>query len=246
MSQAKPPISDAERELAAGYVLSDLTAAEKAQFETRLRQNPALQAEVEALRASLRLLPQGLSPIAPPPHLGDRILMKYALSTPPSRRRSFWLWLLAGFSLLSAALLGFDNLRLRHELKLAQLAPPDRVAMLLQRPNSRLIALRAQEGGNATGTLLFTPGKWQEVVVALGDLPPLPTNQVYRLWLTLDNGQTLPCGEFKPNPDGSVFRQIHPPETPPKGTKAKEIWVTIDDISAPLQPTGKPVLLGTI
>ncbi len=121
-----------------------------------------------------------------------------------------WGKILAGLAILLALLLGADNFRLRQALSFAQQTEGDRVAAILQRPNSRLVALK---GKKAAGTLLFTPGKWQEVVVSLGNLPPLPPDQVYRMWLTLANGQTLPCGDFKTDAKGSVFVKLTPPKT---------------------------------
>jgi hypothetical protein len=246
MSQARFSISDAERELAAGYVLGDLDATELAQFEALLQQNPALEAEVQSLQSSLHLLPHGLEVQTPPPQLGDRILAAYTLSAVPSRRSIPLAAWLAAISLLSALLLGMDNWQLRRQLEFAQRTTPDRVATILQRPNSRLIALRSQGAEKAAGTVLFTPGQWQEVVVSLGDLPPLPPEQIYRMWLTLANGDTLPCGEFNPDPSGAVFIKINPPKTPPKGIKATGVFVTIDTQSAPLRPIGTPILSGEI
>ena len=77
-----------------------------------------------------------------------------------------------------------------------------------------LIALTANDSA-AAGTLLFTPGRWQEVIVSFGDLPPLPPDQVYRMWLALENGAIIYCGEFNTESDGSVFVRFTPPETPP-------------------------------
>lgn len=259
MSQA---LSDEEMTLIAGYVLKDLSPEEEAQFEQMLRYSPALQAEVDLMQASFTLLPHALSKVAPPPHLEDKILAANAIATnrpaiasqlegavraPRQRQHSIsWSKLLAGVAILTALLLGADNLRLRQELGVATKADPERVAAILQRPNSRLVALNGEAGSTATGTLLFTPGQWQEVVVSLGNLPPLPPDQVYRMWLRLNNGQVTACGEFNPNAQGAVFVKLNPPELPPQGTKATGIFVTVDAASAPLEPTGQPIMSGSI
>jgi anti-sigma factor RsiW len=169
-----------------------------------------------------------------------------ARTEPVLRSPTFpWAKILAGLALLSALLLGADNFRLRNALSVAQRAETDRVAAILQRPNSRLVALKSSQG-EAAGTLLFTPGKWQEVVVSLGNLPPLPPDQVYRMWLTLANDTTIPCGEFNTNAEGSVFVKLNPPQTPPKGVKATGIYVTVDRQDAPLNPAGDRVMSGSI
>jgi hypothetical protein len=195
--------------------------------------------------------------MTPPLRLRDKILKANALAnaTPdpvePVRRSPSIGWgkIIAGLAMLLALLLGADNFRLRQALSFAQqteTAPTEtaRVAAILQRPNSRLVALKGEQ--DAAGTILFTPGKWQEVVVSLGNLPPLPPDQIYRMWLTLANGQTIPCGEFNTDTKGSVFVKLTPPQTPPKGVKATGIYVTVDGINTPLNPGGDRVMSGSI
>jgi hypothetical protein len=119
------------------------------------------------------------------------------------------------------------------------------VASILKQPNSRLISLKSKES-KAAGTLLFTPGRWKEVIVSLGNLPPLPPDQIYRMWLSLDNGEILYCGEFNTDSEGSVFVRFTPPKTPPKGIKATELFVTLDAREAPLRPSEQRVMEGNI
>ena len=244
--------SEEEKELAAGYVLGDLSAEEMQQFEQLLQQHPDLLQEVQAMQVSFRLMPHALPTVAPPPQLLDRILVENAATTAVSEpffkplRSLSWSKLIAIIATLVALLLGIDNFWLRQQLRLAQEPDTERVATILQRPNSSLIALKGEDGSTAAGTLLFTPGQWQEVIISLGNLPPLPPDQIYRMWLTLKNGKTLFCGEFNTNAQGSVFIRLNPPKTPPKGVKATGIFVTIDSMSAPPEATGKQVMSGAI
>jgi anti-sigma-K factor RskA len=252
-------ISTEDQLTIAGYVLGDLEPDEMAQMEQRLADDADLLAEVHAMQVSLWMTPQGMPMMTPPPQLKDRILAANAdaegmsarmpdrttPSEPVLRSSSLpWSKILAGLALLTALLLGADNFRLRQSLSVAQRSESDRVAAILQRPTSRLVALKGEQ--DAAGTLLFTPGKWQEVVVSLGNLPPLPPDQIYRMWLTLANGQTIACGEFNTNPEGSVFVKLTPSEQPPKGVKATGIYVTIDGANAPLNPAGDRVMSGAI
>ncbi|NJR38646.1 MAG: hypothetical protein HC781_07100 [Leptolyngbyaceae cyanobacterium CSU_1_4] len=250
-------ISTEDQLLIAGYVLGDLEPEDMARVEQRLATDAALSAEARAMQVSLWSTPQGMTLMTPPPSLRDKILITNALENPvpgepvwragsqrPQGSPSIgWGKILAGLAMLLALLLGADNFRLRQALSFAQQTEADRVAAILQRPNSRLVALK---GEKAAGTLLFTPGKWQEVVVSLGNLPPLPPDQIYRMWLTLANGQTLPCGEFNTDAAGSVFVQLTPPETPPQGVKATGIYVTVDGVNMPLNPNGDRILSGSI
>ncbi|MGB3491713.1 MAG: anti-sigma factor [Elainellaceae cyanobacterium] len=266
------PLSDEEQALAAGYVLGDLSDDEQHQLEALLQERPELQREVNALSVSLRSLPHGLPTIAPPPDLEAKILAAYDAtlestaatetltsstdlpSPSPSlnpRRSIPWSKIIAAITTLIALLLGANNAQLRFQLAstLDQEGESQRVAEILQRPNSRLVALEGLDETNtatAGGTLLFTAGQWQEVVVSLSNLPPLPVDQVYRMWLTLENGDVLFCGEFNTNSAGQVSVRLTPPETPPEGVKTTGLFVTQDASSAPLEPGGLPVMIGEI
>lgn len=185
--------------------------------------------------------------------------------SPIPRRRSPGVWpqptlpwgkLAAAIAIGLALWLGADNLRLRQALndaeqlnaELVSRTDPQSVAALLQRPNSRLVTLRGEidETTKAAGTLLFTPGQWQQVVVSLGNLPPLPPHKIYRMWLTLENDQVIFCGEFNPDEQGNVFVELQPNEEVPKGVKASGIFVTVESASVPPGPTGKRVMAGSI
>lgn len=243
-------ISQEERALAAGYVLGDLDTEETQVFIQMLQQNEALVQEVKALQVALRLAPQALPPVTPPLRLRERIVSAHAVTEPPLERPVGFLWgkIIAGIAMIAALLLAADNWRLRQAFVAQSESVDSRsLAAILQRPNSRVIPIRREAGNaEAVGTLLFTPGQWQQVIVSLGNLPPLPPDQIYRMWLTLNNGQVIPCGEFNTDAEGSVFVELNPTEKPPQGTKAAGIFVTIDSPSAPLQPRGDRVLAGTI
>jgi anti-sigma-K factor RskA len=248
------PFSEEEQQLATGYVLGDLTEEEAARLEALLTENPALIQEIHALQASYALMPQALDLVEAPASLQEKILAPTLAVAPPSvatappprrTRRSRLTWVLAGLGAIATLLLLTDNLRLRNQLSLAQAASPARVADILRQPNSRLISLAGSDS-DAAGTLLFTPGNWQEVIVSLGDLPPLPPDQVYHMWLGLENGDVIYCGEFRTGEDGSVFVRLTPLENPPEGVGATELYVTVDADAATPDPTGERVMEGVI
>ncbi|MBT9312121.1 anti-sigma factor [Leptothoe kymatousa] len=69
------PMSPQEiQELAAGYVLGDLTSTEAESFTALLAQMPELQAEVAALQEALAMMPYGLEEEAPAMGLRSQIL----------------------------------------------------------------------------------------------------------------------------------------------------------------------------
>jgi anti-sigma-K factor RskA len=264
---------DAIQAQAAGYVLGDLDPVERQQFEQKLRQDSNLQAIVGSLQDSFGRLAQTSPRQAAPAGLGDRILAAFeqsqAIETSaavlPAQQRAQTKR--PRFTAIQAALvaaglatigwLGLDNWQLRTALVTAQKSlqianqssnQSSSVAGLLQRPTSKLVALKSAPTVTdpAAGTMLFTPGKWQQVVLSLDHLPPLPPDQIYRMWLQLADGQVLPCGEFVPNNSGGIFVTLRPSKLPPKGVKATGVLVTIEMSTAPLKPTGTTVLTGRI
>lgn len=260
-------LSEDDRTLIEDYVLGELSSADAVAVERRVQTDAALRQELCALQATLRLLPQTLPLVEPPPGLRDRILATQALDSeilftapsaqaqpsdalarPRTKSRLSWGKLMAGLAALLALLLGLDNLRLRYALSNANPDSSTNVANLLQQPNSRLVALQGEgnQTANAAGTLLFTPGQWQQVVVSLGNLPALPPEEIYRMWLTLENGQVIFCGEFNTDNQGNVFVELQPDEEVPKGVKATGIFVTVESASAAPQPTGEQVMAGRI
>jgi Anti-sigma-K factor rskA len=257
------PISEAEKMLAAGYVLGDLDALENREFESALSTNPALWAEVYALQMAFDRVPQGLPQVAPPPALKVKIIESFGASSstsnlavhlpqptvteaiPTVHKKFRWGKVVAGMGLLIGGLLAFDNFNLRQELQLAQQVNQQELASVLSQPKSRLLSMSDRED-RVVGKVLFTPGNWQQVIVSAKNLPPLPVDRIYRMWLELANGQVIPCGEFKTDDRGSVFIKLNAKQKPPVGVKAKGVFVTIDGLNDPLEPTGQRVIQGTI
>jgi anti-sigma-K factor RskA len=254
-------ISEEEQILSAGYVLGDLSAAEITQFESALITNPELQAEVAALQIAFDKLPQGLPTVTPPPGLKSKIIASFVAESStnqvansaqsiqtsadltPTKVFSFSR-ILAGIGLLIGGLLAFDNFNLRQELQVAQQVNQQELASVLNQPKSRLLSLTSQQG--VVGNVLFTPGNWRQVIVSAKNLPPLPADRVYRMWLELANGQVIPCGEFKTDDRNSIFIKLNATQQPPAGIKAKGVFITIDRSTDPLQPTGERIIQGTI
>ncbi len=249
--------------LAAGYVLGDLDELETTEFELALATDPNLRAEVSALQIAFDKVPHGLPQIAPPPALKAKIIESFAVAKTVSNptvdlpqlivveptlltNKTFtWGRILAGIGLLIGGLLAFDNFNLRQQLQFAQQVNQQELASILTQPKSRLLSLITQED-RVVGKVLFTPGNWQQVIVSAQNLPPLPVDRVYRMWLELANGQVIPCGEFNTNNRGSIFIKLNAKQNPPAGVKAKGVFVTIDLQGEPLEPTGKRIIQGTI
>lgn len=147
----------------------------------------------------------------------------------------------AGFAILA---LGLDNLRLRQQVSQVGSGggiDARAIATILQQPNSRLISLQ-DSSAPAAGTVLFTPGRWDEVVIAMENLPALSPDQTYRMWLRLQDGRMILCGEFVPDSRGTVFAKLTPPQQPTPDNKAASVFITVEFQGSPAEPQGNPVV----
>jgi anti-sigma-K factor RskA len=224
------PISlEKQQELAAGYVMDELSAEESEFFARLLQEQPYLQQNIRLIQETLGALSGNVTLTAPPAGLKGKIFATIAAESAtatilqadskPStsvKSRALWRRILAFLAALGAIALIVDNFRLRQALQFAvesQQENPEAVANIMEQGNSRLIALKGDTTTDASkGSLLFTPGKWETVVLSLQNLPPLPTDEVYRLWLTLENGTTIACGEFNTNDQKKIFVKLNPPQ----------------------------------
>ncbi|MBP0000075.1 MAG: hypothetical protein J7641_13940 [Cyanobacteria bacterium SID2] len=136
MTDTLPP--ERLEELAAGYVLGDLSSEEAEEFQTWLQRDPQLTLEVDRLYEVLGVMPYGLPPTPPPPNLRDRILEaavtdEAALQTDDSsvveftprrvgaltkrhRRRLPWKPIASSIAALVVVAFAVDNWRLRRDL----------------------------------------------------------------------------------------------------------------------------------
>ena len=254
-------LTEVEKDLAAGHVLGNLTAEEDQQVRVFLQERPEFIKEIRALQVSFNLVPVALPKISPPLNLKSKILATYITE---SNRNKFqkqiesprfftWVQRIAWVACLVALLLAADNFWLRRQLRLAlrnqgqQAEVEQPIAATLQLSASRLISLNGLGDSKAGGTLLFTPGQWEEeVFIAFQNLPPLPPNQVYRMWVSMANGDVFYCGEFNTDAQGSVFMQLTPDDDWPEGVDALDVYVTVEELSATPEPTNPRVLFGAI
>jgi anti-sigma-K factor RskA len=234
---------DALAEMMTRYVLGDLNQDQAKEFEQVVTTNPGLAAEVLRLRQALHLLPYAAT-VDPPAHLRFRILRAARSAKMQSENRFGsrfpWSRIIGSIAAAIVIVLGWDNYRLRQELRLQS-----EVNTLLQQPN---VVLSFSLSG--TGTLAQSVGSvkldldMKKAAVVIRDLPPLPTDQAYRLWALLVSGETVPCGQFTVNAQGSVLQQLSIP-VDAYTSPIKQLIVTVEPTSAPLQPTGPTVLMSS-
>jgi anti-sigma-K factor RskA len=240
----------------AGYALGDLSPEEAEAFQRLLAADAQLTAEVMRLQEVLALMPYALPEQEPPAHLRTAILeaaqqdMKSSASktvapietrdhiTRAGSRRSRISWKQIGGTIAAVLLaaLAVDNLRLRRSVQQA-----DAVIQALQQADAQIYALRGTEAAAAAaGTLIVNPDQ-QQMVIALRNLPELPTGQAYRLWAIVA-GATQPayCGQFNSPATGATLQWTAPEAV--CSTAVNQMLITAESASAPPVPTGTLVM----
>jgi anti-sigma-K factor RskA len=83
----------------------------------------------------------------------------------------------------------------------------------------------------------------RNLIFFASDLPPLPEEKIYALWLfPADGGAPIAAGLFKPDARGSAT-VVNPPL--PEGVEAKNFVVTLEpDSGSHASPRGTPVIVG--
>ena len=168
------------------------------------------------------------------------------------RKRSWWNWVLAPVAaVLMLVSLGLwrENERLVREVREARLVAArlqqervhvERLVHVLASPETITVKLAGttdapQSSGvvkynEKTGTVIYT-----------AELPGLPADKVYQMWLVPANGAPISAGVFSQGEAGKA--QVWSAEVPAQ-TEPKAFAVTIEPAGGVPQPTGPKVLLG--
>ncbi len=208
------PHQSASDDLLAGYALGILTPAERAEIEARLAAQLELRQELALLSVAVDALPLGLEPQEPSPALRGRleaaILSDLAASQPPplsrvappaplarpaaptplprqedirAPRRLFPInaWAIAAAALLiiatSAVIWGIQQTQ--------QAGQPARVIALVM----------TDPAAGGSGELTYLEES-QVMLLTVNDLPPLPPDHVYEVWMIPHSGNPIPAGVF--------------------------------------------------
>lgn len=234
----EPLTPQAIETLAAGYVVGDLDRAEAEVFEQLLAENPALVAEVKRLQATLDQVVYSLNSVEPPPHLQSAILAAATTTFQPSHHkpsRLLWRTVMGSVAALLILYLGVDNYRLRQDYRMAS-----DINTLLQQSQTQLFSLKAVKASDtAAGSFVVNLGQRQGIL-AVQNLVAPPTGKVYRLWAIAD-GEKIPCGTVKINPQGKVLDKFWMPADF-YDTGISGLFVTLESSETSRYPTGTIVM----
>jgi hypothetical protein len=253
------------------YALNALTGEERANLEKHLATCAACRLELEQLRGDGALLALSTAGPRPPVRARQRLLdavAKEAASAPTLSqkmrkdgapgvmppRRSWWGvlgWAATLAVLVFAASLWKENAALRsnlstwrnvasqQELELGHAR--DVVATLTSPDVQRVTLVSVKTPPQPQGKAFYLRNRGGLLFIA-NNLPPLPPQKAYELWLIPVQGAPIPAGVFKPDAHGSAT-MVNPPL--PAGAEAKAFAITVENEAGATSPTMPIVMMGT-
>jgi anti-sigma-K factor RskA len=241
------------------YSLGVLEGAERAQLEQHLATCASCKLELEQLRGDGALLALSVTGPKPPQRARQRLLDAVAKEPRVPKvvesrpRHSWWGWLgwaaTVAVVVFAAALLK-ENSALKQTLasanqqaaeSAAQLEEFRRIAAPILEPESQRITLVSTKTPPQPQGKAFYLRNRSSLVFLASNMPALPLQKAYELWLIPMNGAPIPAGVFKPDAHGSAT-VVNPPL--PAGAEAKAFAITIENEAGASTPTMPIVMMG--
>jgi anti-sigma-K factor RskA len=236
--------------------LGALQGDERVALEKHLEGCSACRRELERLRGDTALLALSASGPQPPQRSRERLLKEIAkepgVQKIPARRSSsnFMPWLAAAAFLLLAGFFFRQSDRLAQLVaqlqnesaqQQTQLERAREVVATLTSTNAmRVTLVAAQAPPQPQGKAIYVRERSSLIFLA-SNLPNLPPQKAYELWLIPTNGAPIPAGVFKPDARGSAT-VIEPPL--PGGVEAKAFAITVEPEQGSATPTMPIVMMG--
>jgi anti-sigma-K factor RskA len=252
------------------YALGSLDGAERQALEKHLEECASCRRELELLRGDTSLLALAASGSAPPAKARQRLMSAIAneprLSAlrpvpPPERApRSWWTafgwpafrWVAAAALVLVSIGLLRQNSTLQRDVASLRAQFTDQgnrleraneiVATMLDPESAKIELVAVGNKPQPRGKAIYQRRNGNLIFLA-SNLPPLPAEKIYELWLFPANGGApIAAGMFKPDARGSAT-VVNPPL--PRGVEAKNFVVTLEPESGSHEsPRGIPVIVG--
>lgn len=254
--------------LIAGYVLGDLDAAEAAELERLMADNPAIAAGIAQVQKSLEMA-YAPTEVVPPPHLRAVILQKSTASSTLSQTESQTeterskvshpqpSWSLPWFdrrllnlaAVLLIVALAINNYRLWRTLQSVQAIVP-KIEQTERRLTYMLQSTNAIQ--DASATVVVDPDLLAAQLEA-NNLPPLPPGQVYAVWTVLiedapyttDPKGAILTDVFEVDAQGNATRTMTVPPVYRANNWVTKVAITIEDAIAPQAHMGAPILISS-
>lgn len=246
------------------YALGALEGDARAAVEAHLKTCPDCRGELEKLRGDAALLAFSTSGPRPPARSRARLLAAIeserrpqplrAPEARPSRWKTWWHgfeWAAAVAVLVVMWALIRQNNEMRGRIRWLesssvneqqQLQQAKQLISTLTAPDAaRYVLVAGNTPPKPEGRAIYVASNSTLVFLA-NNMPELPANKIYELWLIPTSGAPIPAGLFRPNAQGSAA-VIRPPL--PAGVEAKTFAITIEPESGSAAPTSQPIMVGT-
>jgi anti-sigma-K factor RskA len=236
--------------------LGQLQGDERVALEKHLEGCAPCRRELEQLRGDTALLALSAAGPTPPRRARERLLKSIAKEPrAPKAASRRWTWTLvpwfaaAAFGL--AAVFFFQQsdrlsqrvaeLQSESAQQKAQLERAREVVTTLTSTDAlRVTLVAAQAPPQPQGKAIYVRDRSSLVFLA-SNMPALPPQKAYELWLIPTNGAPIPAGVFKPDAHGSAT-VIEPPL--PAGVEAKAFAITVEPEQGSAAPTMPIVMMG--
>jgi anti-sigma-K factor RskA len=246
------------------YALNALTGEDRVKLEQHLAGCASCRLELEQLRGDTALLALSAAGPRPPQRARQRLLDAVARETRAATDRSasagksgrlaWWGWL--GWAATAAVIvfalsLWRENSGLREMLSSAreqsaesarQLEELRSVAAPILEPEAQRVTLVAMKTPPQPQGKAFYLKKRSSLIFMASNMPALPPQKAYELWLIPVSGSPIPAGMFKPDAHGSAT-VVNPPL--PAGTEAKAFAITVENESGSAAPTSAIMMMGS-
>ena len=241
------------------YALNALQGEERAKLDQHLATCAACRLELEQLRGDTALLAFSAAGPRPPQRARQRLIDAIAREPRKVDRRStssrtaWWGWLgwaAAAAVIVFALSLWRENAGLRDSLASAgsqaaeskrQLEELRKIAAPIIEPEAQRVTLVAAKTPPQPQGKAFYLRNRNSLVFLANNMPPLPPQKAYELWLIPTKGNPIPAGVFKPDSRGSAT-VVNPPL--PAGTEAKAFAITVENESGSAAPTSPILMMG--
>jgi anti-sigma-K factor RskA len=246
------------------YALNALEGDERTDLEKHLATCNTCRAELEQLRGDGALLALSTMGPKPPARARQRLLdavAKEAAQSPTLAQktrkdgapRSWWGWLgwaAAAAVIVLAASLWKENLALKQTLASAssqmaenarQLEEIRKIAAPIIEPEAQRITLVSMKSPPQPQGKAFYLKNRSSLVFVANNMPALPPQKAYELWLIPVQGAPIPAGVFKPDARGSAT-VVNPPL--PEGAEAKAFAITVENEAGSAAPTSPVIMMG--
>lgn len=241
------------------YALGALQGEERLAVVKHLQDCPDCRHELARLQGDLGLL--ALSASGPKPPLRSRERLMAAMAREPRRmpgrvmkRKAWWTvmeWAAAAAAVVVIVLLLHQNTDLQRRVAALDANSTEQQKQLLQ-AKDLIATLTSPDAVHFTLVAAKTPPQPQGKAVYLrsigtlvflaSNMPELPPQKTYELWLIPTSGAPIPAGLFRPDPHGSAAL-INPPL--PTGVEAKTFAITVEPAAGSAAPTSTPIMVGS-